>query len=336
MSRILRVSQSDYRIKVKDEGTITLDTGVDVGLVVITGDLEVRGETTTVNTTNLDIEDNIIFLNKGESPSHAGVTEDVSGLEIDRGSLDNAQFVWDENRGTDGMFAVQTITTSGTATLSPIAASEYTAEVSENIKFNLEDPATPGAWSGAFLELTNTDATSYSNALEADTLLPTPLGDNWIPNRKFVTDYVLAYDGLAVVDKIFYPVSQPTDPDTQIQAFETSLRFSIKSGGTLNQRAQITSAGLDVDDIRISNDTVQTTGTENLILTALNKNVDVDAVLNLTDQPDPAGPTGGRTLIYSKSAVTTTPGDSGIYFTNNVSTDELVAKNRALLFSMLF
>jgi len=335
MSRILRVSQSDYRIKVKDEGTITLDTGVDVGLVVITGDLEVRGETTTVNTTNLDIEDNIIFLNKGESPSHAGITEDVSGLEIDRGSLDNAQFVWDETRGTDGMFAVQTITTGGTATLSPIAASEYTAEVGENIKFNLEDPTTPGVWGGSVLELTNTNALGYGNLLRDDYEASSTVGDNWIPNRKFVTDYVLAYDGLAVVDRIFYPVDQPTDPDTQIEALANSLRFSIKSGGTLTQRAQITSAGLDVDDIRIFNDTIQTTGAENLVLTSLNNNVDIDAILNLTDQADPS-PTGGRTLIYSKSAVTSTPGDTGIYFANNVSTDELVAKNRALLFSMLF
>lgn len=334
MSRILRVSESDYRIKVKDEGTITLDTGLDVGTVIITGDLEVRGETTTVNTTNLDIEDNIIFLNKGESPSHAGVTEGTSGFEIDRGSLANAQFVWDESRGTAGMFAVQT-TTGSSATLSPIAASEYTAEVGENVKFNLEDPATPGSWSGAVLELTNTNALAYANVLTDDSALAEPVGDNWIPNRKFVTDYVLAYDGVAVVERIFYPVDQPDDPDTQIQAFETSLRFSIKSGGVLRQRAQITASGLDVDDVRISGDTIQTTGAENLILTALNNNVDIDAILNLTDQPDPS-PTGGRTLIYSKSAVSSTPGDSGIYFTNNVSTDELVAKNRALLFSMLF
>lgn len=335
MSRILRVSQSDYRIKVKDTGTITLDTGVNVGIVRITGNLVVEGDYTTVNVQDMQVEDNIILLNKGESPSHAGITELTSGLEIDRGSLDNAQFIWDEERGTDGMFAVQTITTGGTATLSPIAASEYTAEVGENVKFNLEDPATPGLWSGALLELTNTNAVGYANILNDDLLEVTPVGDNWVPNRKFVTDYVLAYDGSAVVDKIFYPVSQPLTPDTQIQAFETSLRFSIRSGGTLNQRAQITASGLDVDDIRISNDTIQATGAENLILTALNNNVDIDAILNLTDQPDPS-PTGGRTLIYSKSAVTSTPGDTGIYFANNVSTDELVAKNRALLFSMLF
>lgn len=335
MSRILRVSQSDYRIKVKDSGTITLDTGANVGIVRITGNLVVEGDYTTVNVQDMQVEDNIILLNKGESPSSLGVTEITSGLEIDRGSLDNAQFVWDEDRGTSGMFAVQTITGSGTATLSPIAAREYTAEVGENIKFNLEDPSTPGLWSGAILEIINADATGYANILNDDILEPTPIGDNWVPNRKFVTDYVLAFDGTAIVDRIFFPLDQPEDPDTQIQAFETSLRFSIKSGGTLNQRAQITSAGLDVDDIRISSDTVQATGGENLVLTALNNNVDIDAILNLTDQPDPS-PTGGRTLIYSKSAITSTPGDTGIYFANNVSTDELVAKNRALLFSMLF
>ena len=103
MSKILRVSESDYRIKVKDTGTITLDTGVEQGTVVITGDLLVKGNTTTVDTANLTIEDNIILLNKGETG--AGVTEETSGLEIDRGSLSNAQFIWDE---TVDKFTIQT------------------------------------------------------------------------------------------------------------------------------------------------------------------------------------------------------------------------------------
>jgi hypothetical protein len=61
MSKIVKVSESDYRLIVKPTGTITLDTGVEVGTVRITGNLIVEGTQTTVNTTNLDIEDNIVL-----------------------------------------------------------------------------------------------------------------------------------------------------------------------------------------------------------------------------------------------------------------------------------
>jgi hypothetical protein len=88
---------SDYKIKVPSGGKITLDTGTNVGLVFITGDLNVQGNTTTINTTNMDIEDNIIVLNKGETGS--SVTEITSGIEIDRGTNvnGNAQLLWNES-----------------------------------------------------------------------------------------------------------------------------------------------------------------------------------------------------------------------------------------------
>ena len=84
MSKILKVSESDYRLKVVSGGNITLDTGTNVGVVTITGSLVVQGDYTTVNVSDLQIEDNTILLNKGESGS--GVTEGTAGIQIDRGS----------------------------------------------------------------------------------------------------------------------------------------------------------------------------------------------------------------------------------------------------------
>lgn len=74
------------------DGTITLRPNV-----VITGDLTVQGATTSVNTTNTEIKDRIVTLNKGETG--AGVTLDTSGIEIDRGTEDNAFLVFDEAVG---------------------------------------------------------------------------------------------------------------------------------------------------------------------------------------------------------------------------------------------
>ena len=97
MSKYLRVDGGDYKITVQNGGTITLDTGFDEGTVVITGDLTVQGETTTVNTTNMTVEDNIIVLNQGEAG--AGITDpsSSSGIQIDRGSLLDAFFVYDDS-----------------------------------------------------------------------------------------------------------------------------------------------------------------------------------------------------------------------------------------------
>jgi len=95
MPRVLKAYNTDYKISVQDGGKITLDTGIEIGDVIVTGNLQVQGETTTVNTTDLAIEDNIIVLNRGELGS--GVNEGTSGLEIDRGSISPAFWVFDES-----------------------------------------------------------------------------------------------------------------------------------------------------------------------------------------------------------------------------------------------
>ena len=62
--------------------------------LTIDGNLVVTGTTASVESTNSTLKDNIIVLNQGETG--AGVTLVNAGLEIDRGTADNAQLVWDE------------------------------------------------------------------------------------------------------------------------------------------------------------------------------------------------------------------------------------------------
>ena len=62
--------------------------------VTIGGNLTVSGATTTINTTNLQVEDNLILLNRGESGS--SVSEGEAGIEIDRGSGANPSFKYKE------------------------------------------------------------------------------------------------------------------------------------------------------------------------------------------------------------------------------------------------
>jgi hypothetical protein len=78
MAQVLQTN-CDYKIKTQIDGRITLDTNE----VFITGNLRVEGDYVTVNVANLDIEDNIITLNNGETGD--GVTEGHSGIRVDRG-----------------------------------------------------------------------------------------------------------------------------------------------------------------------------------------------------------------------------------------------------------
>ena len=79
------------------------DTEVAFGAdVSVTGNLTVSGTLTSVNTTNTEIADNSIVLNKGETA--AGVTAGTAGLEIDRGTADAATLQWNE---TDDVWEIK-------------------------------------------------------------------------------------------------------------------------------------------------------------------------------------------------------------------------------------
>jgi len=68
------------------------------GDVTIMGNLYVSGSTVTVDTENLAIKDNIIVLNSGETG--AGVSNHTAGIMVDRGSLSEYTFIFDEYTDT--------------------------------------------------------------------------------------------------------------------------------------------------------------------------------------------------------------------------------------------
>lgn len=99
MGQFLKVN-GDYNIRAGDGAKITLDTGpaASGGSVRVTGDLVVEGQTLNVAAANLNITDNIIKINDGETG--AGITLVYSGLEVERGSLSNASLLYDETADT--------------------------------------------------------------------------------------------------------------------------------------------------------------------------------------------------------------------------------------------
>ena len=108
------ISQLNSSVAVTDSGTngtitITADgnaelTVTDAG-VRVHGNFTVDGTTTTINTSTLSVEDNIIEVNRNVS-SNSGMPT-LSGLKINRGDASSAVendlfWVWDESFADDG------------------------------------------------------------------------------------------------------------------------------------------------------------------------------------------------------------------------------------------
>ncbi len=311
MSRILRVTESDYRIKVQDGGNITLDTGTNIGEVRVTGNLIVEGNYTTINVQDMQVEDNIILLNKGENG--AGVTEGFSGIEIDRNSLPNVQMVWDESVDK---FAFKT----EDDVLSAILVGSIATDPTTNLNFDMQ------SGSGT-LRIVN--STGYESRV---------IADDDIPNRKYVHDYVYAYGGSAIVSLIQYPVGALYgSSDTLLEALASSIKVWVDPGTGLTQVAQFSANGLDVNNVNILGNTILNSNpAEYLILTAESTHVEIDGVLNLKELVTTPSPTGGDARIYAKSVAVGEQYNSGVFIANSRTQDEIVVKNRALLLSMLF
>ena len=74
--------------------TLTLPDDVQIAdSLTVAGNLTVNGTLTSLDTTNLDIEDNLFQLNAGLT----GSPVNDSGMLINRGTSDNGIFMWDES-----------------------------------------------------------------------------------------------------------------------------------------------------------------------------------------------------------------------------------------------
>mgnify|MGYP005723229557 FL=1 len=87
-TNLLYLDVSNGRIGI---GTSSPGYKLDVtGSARITGDLIVQGTTTTIDSQNLEVEDNILVLNAGSSQATS------SGIMVNRGASNPALFYWDE------------------------------------------------------------------------------------------------------------------------------------------------------------------------------------------------------------------------------------------------
>ena len=315
MSKVVRVSDGDYKVVTQLNGTITLDTGNQVGQVIITGDLLVQGNTTTVDSETLTIRDNIIYINKDEVG--AGVTLGTAGISIERGTEPDVSLFYDEASDTFRFI-------DGLNNLVPLQ--------SNFIKSGGSDLRLIG---------TGTNVVTVTGTANYETFVT---DDDDIPNRKFVTDYVLASGGVALVDR-FYRYSGTTQLDTGARAYDTgagdgSSRVSLEVDGAViaevNANGIAIAGSLTADEIQIAENYITTTNSNNnLELRASGTGVVlVDDVLGLSNQGSDPASTSGMNKLYSKGTVGT--GGTGVYFKNTSQSGELISSKKALLYALLF
>ena len=103
-------------------GVVAISSGATVGAnLTVTGDLTVNGNTTTIESTTLTVEDPMITLAKNNSGGDANTFD--QGLFMNRGSLDNVSFIFDES-ADEFAFAVtsgEDGTTAGNVTIDSYA-----------------------------------------------------------------------------------------------------------------------------------------------------------------------------------------------------------------------
>lgn len=335
-----------YKVIINQNGTIEFDFDSSNGAVVINGDLTVSGNTTTVSSTNLDIEDNIIVLNSGETGS--GITLTTSGIQIDRGSRSDAQILFNENLQTylNGVLQIPANSGEGGAFYFGHAngkrAGIYTTSIIAGNGNDLN--LLPGQTVGV---VTVTETLDYekqvfpytSNAITPNGANPdglsNPFDDDIIPNIKSIKDYIRDYHLYNFQNKISSPA---VNGDTEIQVYDTSAgdptsKAEIRINGSTVVEVFQTFAV--IEDVKIINNAVESNNLDaNLIIKANGTgSVVFPDPLNLTKDTDPTAPADG-VKIYSKSQG---DGGTGIFFINESTTnDELISRSRSLLYSIIF
>lgn len=344
MSKVLRVTDGDYRIIVDNgtNGSIFLDTTSGAasprGTVVVTGDLEVKGTTTTVESTVTTIADNIITLNEGETGAGIRASFDYkAGIEVDRGSLPTARIVFDEqvpyvtggSSGT-GAFIFQDVNED----FLPISVNSISAQGQLYI-------TTPGA----AINVAGTvdyeeNVFNYSGGSIVDSGSGVVLNNDYIPNAKGLVDYVsyaLATNfqpGISDEDTSVITADQDNTGNESVVTVTVDGVVSAEffTNRFVTSELQILGNEIGTNDSISNNDLyLSASGTGSVI----SKDTFIITDILYDDDPAsiPASPESGVKLYATDQGT----GDTGLYYVNKDNTQgELISKNRALLYSMLF
>jgi hypothetical protein len=299
-----------------------------------------------VAATNLDIEDNIIVLNKGETG--AGVTLDYSGIQIDRGTLGATSFIWSENitipAGSSSTNAGGWQLVSGTDGVYSFSDSRLKLkEIITESTTDSGDLLVIGQGTGV-IKVIGTD--NYENQVTHD---------DDVPNKKYVDDTIQNNPTFQVVSDNSRVTVSDKDRLPNIAAQPGSLAYltattGFSTGGE-SAVSVIVDAALNTQfypnrtemfDLEFTESEITTKSgitNQNILIRAqgtgklqTNYAVQLDSIVGT-----PA-PVTDATVLYS---ATPSVGTTGVWYVNpsaeaRLQSGELINKNKALVFSMIF
>jgi len=300
--------------------TNTSYSNVVDGRLTVYGDLLVVGAATYVDSTVVEVTDNIIVLNRGEVG--AGVTLGTAGIEVDRGSASNVRWVFDE---TYSAVFPPSVTTFGglwkpdeNGQVSGIVVSGIRAPFGQNINFL-------GA-ENSLSTLNVRGTTNYESQV---------LHDDDIPNKKYVDDAMRDFDN----------AKRLLNGDSSLTLYDDSL---VSSDPFWNTIPKLTAKlnGVKVFDlydqiVEFSGIKINDTDIESV------SKPNIDIKVGSTGTLISSGPLSLRfqntsTVAYKDNLLTlysknsSSGGGTGLYFVNNTTADELVSKKKAVVFSIIF
>jgi hypothetical protein len=348
MTKLVTVQDSEYKLSVSSGGKITFNTGDQTGEVVVTGDLTVLGNMTTVDTVNLEIEDNIILLNRGEDGT--GITEGQSGIEIDRGTGPGGNALWVFDESVQWRDSQTSTTKYGAFTARHKSTNSLVGIETNSIRAGGYDLTLLGPDSSTAV-VTVTGVADYEQRVIDYTAPGYPAkDDDIIPNIKAVIDYVTEYfavnppykiqdsdntSGSTILgDSILEIHDNPIDPgDSNLELILDGVQAAYWSATTHTvQDLTIEGTRIEVSVGAASNDLeLASPGTGSV-------KIDDDLKLVQTSASVPMATDGTRIFANDEGQ-----GGTGIFFVNprtlddaTTTKDELVSRRKALAFSMIF
>ncbi len=336
--RINRIGADSYVIKVDNGGSIELDVG-PAGSVTVTGDLTVQGESTSIGSSDLIIEDNTLTVNSGEIGN--GVTLNTAGLIIDRGIANDAYFFWDERvNSISGGISRQGswILQESTGAINGLVASSIKADTTgvNDLTLLTEGTGTVTVtgttdYEKQVYDYTGSDITPNPST---DTRLVLPNDDDALVNVRLLEDFVRGYTTYNLQTGIEKGTTTPTSVKTfdfEEDATTSRIEFKIED----NLLATMFENRMEIGNIKITQNSITSSDVNgDVVLAGAGTGaIRLDTATTIKKLSDPDAPADGVSL-YSKPLA---DGGTGIFFVNEDTTqDELASRNKALLFSIIF
>jgi|DEB0MinimDraft_6_1074348.scaffolds.fasta_scaffold00005_31 hypothetical protein len=332
-----------YRVKINDGGTVDFRAGdgltpATTGTFNFYGNLNVVGTTTTLDSQDLNITDNVIVLNNGETGN--GVTLNTAGFIIDRGNFPDAKLLYDEdvtwydsrtggvdankggwvfkdnNNQTIGIFT-NFVGTFADDDLVLLGEGQNVVSVRGTVSYEKQ------LW-----PYSGDDITPNVNLEDR---LSAPYDDDAIPNIRAVKDYVKAYNAYNFTDTIESGDTTVSVADQDETSSQSLAMITVDS----SEVAKFYQASIELLEVKIETNRISTINlNSNVVIEGTGTgSVEFGTPALFPKITDPVAPSDG-VKIYAK---TEADGGTGIYFINENSTqDEIISRNKALLYSIIF